>query len=440
MLIPPQSLDIERSLIASILYNTENACEAFIKIQDNDFYSNSNMIIFATLKKMFEKEIPFNELTLIEILKNRGELERAGGEGYIQELCNSIASSTSIQHFIEVIKHKSMARKLISACSEISNIAYSSEDKDELISESNKIFYESTREAENMSTVRIGDMIPEEVKRCVEREYNTISGISSGFNGIDIITAGFQLKDLIIIGGRPSNGKTSLALIMMMNIAENGFPCVYFTLESNKSALIKRIIALKSKINLIKTRRGCMSDEEKTTFSSVGNSICGLPIFIDESYGLSVNDLHAKTRLLKIKNNIQVVFIDYLQLFNKEIYGKNLSTADKTGLVSRGLKNIGKELDMPIIALSQLHRLEKTFKKKNHRPSLDTLRDSGAIEQDADVVMLVHREELYNEDDDTLKGKAEVNIAKQRDGPIGIVDFGFEKSCARFYELDKEGW
>jgi replicative DNA helicase len=435
--ILPQALDMEKSLLGSIILDSQLACEAFSVVVEDDFYFTANKIIFRTIKEMQNKNIPMDDISIVNYLRDKGELASVGYEPYIAELINNVATSTSIKYYVEALKHKAMARKVISAAAEIQSLAYKAESIDELAGGAEEILFKQTQSIEKNEMKSLGEIIPIEMTYCLEKKYAEITGYGTGFEKVDKITCGFRRKDLIIIGGRPSNGKTAFALSCALKMALRGIRILYFTLESNKEALARRVLSSASQVNLIKMSNGYMKHEEKERFQSACIGNLELPIIIDDSYDLSTSDIRSKGRYAISKYGIELIVIDYLQLIKKDHYGKNMSTNDKTGMITRDLKMIAKDLNVPMVVLSQLHRIDKKTKAKNHAPRLDDLRDSGSIEQDADMVLLVHREELYDKDDEALKNKADVDIAKNKDGPIGIVDFIFNKEFAQYIEDDE---
>jgi replicative DNA helicase len=431
---PPFALDIENSLLGTILIDENLACEAISRLNEDDFYNTGNRIIFKSIKEMIDKKIPTSGPSLTNYLKDHGNLLSAGGEPHIAELFDEVATSREIDHYIEVLEKKSLGRKIINVSAEMRQIAYTSETSQELSSKAESMLYDAIKNRSHGDIVKIDSIIPGEYEQCINRKPRQLSGIPCGFDKIDVLTCGFQPGDLIIIGGRPSNGKTSFSLSCILNMALARYKILYFTLESGKEALTRRVLGQVGQINLIKMKNGYMDGSERSRFHDAAQSGLELPIYIDDSYGLSAYDISAKVRFAIMQLEINVVFVDYLQLINKDIYGKHISTNDATARISRSLKEIAKEANVPVVALSQLHRGMKDKKKKVDSPRLDDLRDSGAIEQDADVVIFVHRPELYDTEDETLKNQAEIIIAKQRDGPIGMIPFVFKKDCAQFQQ------
>jgi replicative DNA helicase len=437
--IPPQAIDIEKSLLGSIIIDVQCACDAFTELTEDDFYSINNMTIFKNLKEMFEKNIPFREdvLSIANYLKSKGELNTCGGEPYLGELISNIATSSSVTHYISVLKQKSLSRGLISASTEISNIAHRAENSEELLKKSEDIFFKAVTNNVKESVVSFKELIPGIVQKCLDKKPGEFTGIPTGFSKLDKLICGIENQQLVYLGGRTSNGKTALAQIIMMNMAIMGYRCAYFTFESNKFDFGRRCLGMASQINFFKLRRGYMDSNDRAIFAQNGPVLADLPIFIDESYDLTVQDLRSKITSLKIKHGIDIAFIDYIQLINRGNIEKNKSTNDQVSYVSRSLKNIAKHVNIPIIALSQLSRIDEKSRKKDFTPRLKDLRDSGSLEQDGDVVMLIHRESLYNPDEGNVN-QGELIVAKQREGDIGSIMLGFEKQCARYYELGEE--
>lgn len=439
--IPPQDLGIERSLLGSILVDPSILCQAIIELSPDDFSDILNGEIFEVIKDANEKGIPIDILSIANYLKTHPKFNKKENiEITLTELYDNVATTTSIDHYIKIIKLKSVARKMINYSEEIKKIARQSQDIESLVSSVEKGLFDIIIKDCREKARPIGEILKEVSRECAEARPNEISGIPCGFKEIDFLTCGFQPGDLIILGGRTSHGKTSFALSCMLNMAKQGFPCYYSNFESRDKNLGRRILSMEGKTNLVKMKNGYLKSEERDFVVKVSDNMQKLPVIIEDNFDVNIYELYAKSRLFKIKYNIQVVFVDYLQLISRECYKSNMSTNDRVGLVTRGLKKIAKELDVPVIALSQVSRPSKlAIKSKSHRPNLEDLRDSGEIEQHADLVMFVHREWLFKKEEDDLKNKAEIIIAKQRDGPVGIVDVKFQAECVRYHD-EVDGW
>jgi replicative DNA helicase len=430
--IPPQALDVERTVLGSMLIDGNAAINAMEKLNEQCFYSSANERIFMCLREMFEKSIPFDILTLAEELRKKSWLEAIGAEPYLAELVDNVATSGNIEHHVRILLEKSTLRSLISTSAEITTSCFSSdaEAQEILDGAEAKIFGISESRIKN-SFESLGQLLPKTFEDIASYSKGGVQGIPTGFKDLDDLTSGFQRSDLIIIAGRPSMGKTAFALSVALHASVLAkFATAIFSLEMSKAQLAQRMLCAEARINMHQLRSGKLPHKELPKLSIAAGPLSEAPLFIDDTPGITVLELRAKARRLKAQHNLSLVVVDYLQLMGSS--GPMENRQQEISQISRSLKGIAKELDVPVIALSQLSRAVEQ-RGGDHRPQLSDLRESGAIEQDADVVMFVYREEVYNKDlPDEEKAMAEIIIGKQRNGPIGKVDVTFIKDYARF--------
>ena len=430
--IPPQALDVERTVLGSMLIDNNAAVNAMEKLNEHCFYSSANERIFVCLREMFEKSIPFDILTLAEELRKKTWLEAVGAEPYLAELVDSVATSANIEHHVRILLEKSTLRSLITTSAEITTSCFSSEaEAQEILDNAEaKIFGISESRIKN-SFESLGQLLPKTFQDIENYSKGGVQGIPTGFTDLDEMTSGFQRSDLIIIAGRPSMGKTAFALSIALHASVQAkFATAIFSLEMSKAQLAQRMLCAEARINMHQLRSGKLPHKELPKLSIAAGPLSEAPLFIDDTPGITVLELRAKSRRLKAQHNLSLIVVDYLQLMGSS--GNIENRQQEISQISRSLKGIAKELDLPVIALSQLSRAVEQ-RGGDHRPQLSDLRESGAIEQDADVVMFVYRDEVYNKElPDEERGKAEIIIGKQRNGPIGKIDTTFIKDYARF--------
>ena len=415
--VPPQALDVERSVLGSMLIDGNAAVNAMEKLNEKCFYSTANERIFICMREMFEKSIPLDFITVTEELKKKEWLESVGGDAYIAELSNNVATSANIEHHVRILIEKATLRSLISTSAEITTSCFSSD------AEAQEILDNAEAKIFGISEARIKNTF-ESLGQLLPKTFEDIANYSKG--GVQGIPTGFQKSDLIIIAGRPSMGKTAFALSIALHASVAAkYPTAIFSLEMSKAQLAQRMLCAEARINMHQLQSGKLS--------LAAGPLSEASLFIDDTPGITVLELRAKARRLKAQHNLSIVIVDYLQLMGST--GPIENRQQEISQISRSLKGIAKELDIPVVALSQLSRAVEQ-RGGDHRPQLSDLRESGAIEQDADVVMFVYREELYNKDlDDKQKGLAEIIIGKQRNGPTGKVDLTFIRDFARFENL-----
>jgi replicative DNA helicase len=439
--LPPQNLDAEMSVLGAMLLDREAIGHAIEAITADSFYKESHAKIYSAVIELFDANQPVDIVTLSEHLGKRKELEAVGGASYISMLLDAVPSAANIVHHLRIVRDKSLLRKLIIAASGIVSRCYDGvEDVNELLDGAEKEIFEIVQRRDTQGFVKVSDLIKHSIET-VESLYQKkeyVTGVPTGFSDLDTITAGLQPSDLIIIAARPSMGKTSLAL----NIAEHAaivgkIPTAIFSLEMAREQLVLRMLCSLARVNAHNVRTGFIS--EKHDFPKLVNAagkLAAAPIYIDDSPSISVLEMRAKARRLASREKIGLVIVDYLQLMRS--YARKVENRQQEiSEISRSMKALARELGVPVIVISQLNREAEA--RPDHRPRLSDLRESGAIEQDADVVMLLVREEYYEPDNEEAKGRAEVIIAKQRNGPTGDVKLTFLSDCTHFENYTPRG-
>ena len=442
--IPPQAVDLEEVVLGALMLEKE-AVNAVIDILSPEvFYKEAHQIIFAAIKDMFTKSEDIDILTVTNHLKSTGDLEAVGGAYYISQLTNRVVSSANIEYHSRIILQKYIQRRLIQISSETIKDAYedSADVFDLLDTAENKLFQISENNLR-----RNYDQMPDLVKLAIddiEKAKNAgsaLRGVPSGYTELDRITQGWQKSDLIILAARPSMGKTAFALNMARNAAvEFDKPIAFFSLEMSSVQLVTRLISSETSLTADKLRSGQLAEYEWQQLNTKVTPLINAKLYIDDTPQLSVFDLRAKCRRLKQHYDIQMIFIDYLQLMTAKTE-KNGNREQEISNISRSLKSLAKELNIPVLALSQLSRSVET-RPGSKKPILSDLRESGAIEQDADMVLFIYRPEYYglteDEDNSSTKGKAIVSIAKHRNGKLGDVELRFVGKYARFEDLEQD--
>ncbi|MDH3532083.1 MAG: replicative DNA helicase [Gammaproteobacteria bacterium] len=432
--VPPNSIEAEQSLLGGLMLDTESWDKIADIVTAADFYRKDHRLIFAAIANLAAEANPCDVVTVSEFLDNRGELEKAGGLGYLATLANETPGAANARSYAKILRERSMLRALISAGNEISGSAFTTEGRSaaELVDAAERLVFEI---AESGSRGRSGfralkQILPEAVDRIdiLHQSEGDITGIPSGYTEFDKMTAGLQPGDLIVIAGRPSMGKTTLAV----NIAENAaigsqVPTAIFSMEMPSQQLAFRMISSLGRVDQTHLRTGRFPDEDWSRINTAVQLMSEAPIFIDDTPGLSPTEIRARARRLQREHGLGLIVVDYLQLMS--VPGSKENRATEISEISRSLKSLAKELSLPIIALSQLNR--SVEQRTDKRPVMSDLRESGAIEQDADLIVFIYREEVYNQDT-PRKGIADIAIAKQRNGPIGDFPLTFVGRYTKF--------
>lgn len=434
--IPPQSIEAEQSVLGAMLIDKEAIASATEVLKPEDFYKEANGIIFDAIVKIYQRGEPVDLITLPEQLKNTNILEQVGGVSYISDLANSVPSSSSVVHYAKIVESKSLMRKLIRASSTILDKSYEGvEEVSELIEMAEKNIFDISQGRSNEGFVPINQVLLEAFDNIEKRfqNKNQITGITTGFSDLDSKTSGFQKSDLILVAARPSMGKTAFALNIAQNSAiKSKVPVAIFSLEMSKEQLIYRMLCSEAHIDSQKLRTGDLQESDWDKLAKAMAVLSEAPIFIDDTPGISVMEMRAKCRRLMLEHGLGMIMVDYLQLMSGN--SKNESRQQEISEISRSLKGLAREMNCPLIALSQLSRAPEA--RSDHRPILSDLRESGAIEQDADVVMFLYRDEYYNPDTEE-KNIGELSIAKQRNGPTGLIKLVWLGQYTKFVNLEK---
>ncbi|MCD6361236.1 MAG: replicative DNA helicase, partial [Armatimonadetes bacterium] len=427
--LPPYSLEAEASVLGSMLIDNDCIAVVIQMLTADDFYSRANRETYTILTGLFDRNKTIDVVILSEELKKRNLLDSIGGLSYIQDLASAVPSSANAEYYAQIVKEKSTLRKLITTCHQIMKDAYESgEEVASILDKSEYRIFEIAEQRVSSQGVHIGDIFQglfEKLDKIHDRE-GRISGIPTGYYKLDDLTGGFQTGEFIVIAGRPSMGKTSFALSILGNVAvseeEEPIPVALFSLEMAAQQIAQNLLCAHARISSHKLRTGQIPNEDLTRLSLGADSLSKAPIFIDDTSGISVIELRAKARRLKAQHNIGLVIVDYMQLMEGP---RAENRQQQISQISRGLKALARELNVPVVALSQLNRAVET--REGHKPRMSDLRESGAIEQDADVVILLHREEYYNPMDSN-KGIVDVNVVKQRNGPTGSFKLQFQSN------------
>ena len=435
--LPPQNIEAEVAILGSMLIEEEAIAKAIEIIDEDTFYKEAHRIIYNAIIELFSKNSAVDIVTLTEELKKKGRLDEAGGVSYITSLTASIPTAANIEYYARIVREKGTLRQLINNATGIVQDCYeSTSEVDKLLDRAERLIFEITSKKVDQKSVLLKDIIKhsiETIDNLYQRKEN-ITGIPTGFNELDVMTAGLQASDLIIIAGRPSMGKSALVTCMAeyAGIVEK-IPVAFFSLEMSKEQLVQRMLCSHARVNAHKVRTGFLSQSDWPRLVNAAGKLSEAPIYIDDTPGISVLELRAKARRLKSQYDIKLVVLDYLQLMQGPAKSENRQ--QEISEISRSLKALARELNVPIIAISQLSRAVE--QRQDRRPQLSDLRESGAIEQDADVVVLLLREEYYNPNLEEKKGLAEVIIAKQRNGPVGILTLTFISEYTRFENLSR---
>jgi len=430
----PHNIDAEQNVIGSMLLNKTSIAQAVEVLKAEDFYRDSHKILFNIVLELYKKDTPVDMVTITEALSSTQKLESAGGITYISEICDSVVSTVNFSSYIKIVAEKSMLRKLIKASSEIIEDSYSKQDNvlSVLDAAEQRVFNIAEKRGnadfEPMSTVLEKGFM--EIERLFSNK-GEITGISSGFPDLDGKTSGFQKGDMVLVAARPSMGKTTFALNLAQNAALRGGKSIaIFSLEMSKEQLAYKLLCAEANVDMLKLRTGDLDDRDWENIARASGPLAAAKIYIDDSAGVSIMEMRSKCRRLKIEHGIDMILIDYLQLMS----GSNSeSRQQEVSEISRSIKALAKEMQCPVIALSQLSRAPE--QRADHRPMLSDLRESGSIEQDADVVMFLYRDEYYNKETED-KNVAECIISKQRNGPTGTVKLAWIGQYSKFGILD----
>lgn len=434
--MPPYNLEAEQGLLASILMDNSVLHDVVTLVIPDDFYRDSHQIIFRQMREMYDENEPIDLITLAEILDTKELLDKVGGDESLAMIAETVAHAANAKYYAQIVKEKSVTRNIIQATSEILNESYTNtHTADKLIELAESRIFEISNSQSAGQTVELHDVITATMDRVAQRSENRqpVTGIGTGYQDLDDMTGGFQGSQLIILAARPSMGKTAISLNIIDHVAINlKRPVLFFSLEMGQNELGERMLAARGRVEGNKLRTGNqLGTKEMAKIGEAFETLRTAPVFLDDSPSRTVVQIAANSRRLKSKNNIGLIVIDYIQLIEQE--DARESRQEHIAKVSRRLKTLARELDIPVIALSQLNRGVET--REDRRPRMADLRESGAIEQDADIVLLLHRPEYYDQNDSP--GIAELIIAKNRSGATGTVKLTFLRNIMRFESLSQ---
>jgi replicative DNA helicase len=438
--VPPQNIEAERSVLGSLMLDKDAIIRVANLVRIGDFYKDDHNLIYEAMVELYEKREPIDVLSLSNRLEEKNQLDKIGGSSYLTSLVNSVPSSSNVEHYAKVVQKKSTLRKLITASAEITEMGYKeSEDVEKILDEAEQKLFSVSQKYIKQDFVSIKSILESAFNRIDElhKGDHKLRGIPCGFPDLDNLLAGFQKSDLVIIAARPSIGKTSLALDLARQIAVGQkAPVGIFSLEMSSDQLIDRMLAAQSGVDLWRLRTGNLkSDDTDDDFQKIGEAMGVLseaPIFIDDAGSSNVMEMRTMARRLQAEHNVGVIIIDYLQLMEGRSGGDN--RVNEISEISRALKQLARELNIPIIALSQLSRAVES--RSPQIPKLSDLRESGSIEQDADIVMFLYREDREKPDTPN-KNIIELHIAKHRNGPVGKISLYFDERITSFKSLER---
>ena len=428
----PQSIEAEEAVLGAVLVNPLSLGRIVETLKPESFYRPAHRIIYETCLELFKKNDPIDIVTVSQFLMDKNELENVGGRSYINDLALNVVTTANIEYYAKIIREKEIKRALINAGSEIVNTAYESEDTDIVLDNAQKMIFNIAASKDTTDLVCIQDLVVSSYEM-IERRFNNkdeLVGVTTGFYDLDNITSGLHKSDLIILAARPAMGKTAFALNLAQNVALKGKKAVaIFSLEMPKQQLVSRMLCAEAEVDSQRVKTGNLQPKDWEKLVEGMTRLSEAKIYIDDAAGATVTDVKAKCRRLMMEEKeLGLIVIDYLQLM--EGGGNPNDRNQQISQISRSLKGLAKELDVPIIALSQLSRAVES--RPDKRPMMSDLRESGAIEQDADIIMFIYRDEYYNRDDVENKGKAEVIIAKHRNGSVGTVELLFQSNITKF--------
>ncbi len=432
--LPPQNLEAEMAVLGSMLMDENAIAVAIESLEREFFYKDNHRKIFDAILELYEANRAVDLITLTDELKKKNILEEIGGVSFLTGLVNTVPTSANISHYVNIVKGKATLRALINNATQVISMCYESEGNiDEVVDRAENLIFEVRDKKPQSTHAHLKDIIKDSIETIdmLYQKKSHVTGIATGFIDFDMKTAGLQSSDFIVIAGRPSMGKSAFAI----NIAEYAgvvgkVPLALFSLEMSKQQLVQRMLCSHARVDAHKVRTGYLATSDWPKLTAAAGKLSEAPIFIDDTPAISVMELRAKARRLKSQHDIKLIILDYMQLMRGASNAE--SRQQEISEISRSLKALARELHIPLIAISQLSRAVES--RTDHRPQLSDLRESGAIEQDADVVVLILREEYYSPTPDN-QGTAEVIVAKQRNGPVGSLKLSFIKEYARFDNL-----
>ena len=434
--VPPHNDDAEKASLGAVLLDQDAIDTVLNYLRADDFYRTAHKKIFQAIIDLSNQSQPVDLITLAEKLRDKGELDQCGGAAYISTLSDFVPTSANVEYYAKIVKDTSVRRRLITTASQMIASAHDeTREGNEIIEESEKNIFEITSDTNTSDYKNAGEVVSRTIE-AIEKLYHTkeaYTGVPSGFTGLDQMTSGFQKSEFIVIGARPSIGKTALALTMAANICiHQKISAGFFSLEMSDMALMQRLVASEARINSSALRSGMFKMSDFSKLTEAASRIYESPLYIDDTPNMKLLQIRSTARRLKAHEDVKIIFIDYIGLIEPENKGRT-PRHEQIGEISRSLKALARELEIPVVVLSQVGR-----QAEGEPPKLSDLRESGSIEQDADVVMFLHRDRMGSEDDHDSGRKTELIVAKQRNGPVGKVDLVFVPQYTRFESLSKE--
>jgi len=435
--VPPHNVEAEESVLGAVMLSAEAAAVALETLRPEDFYRPAHQSVFEAILSLFDGNQAIDAITVSDWLRRNDNLERVGGIAFLNHLMDAVPATSNVGYYVEIVDETASRRRLMKAGSAVGQLAMESDRPvDEVLDAAEAAVFAVADRRVGEGLSRLGPLLQETLEKIEEigTQGGDITGVPTGFKGIDKKLAGLHPANLVVVAARPSMGKSALALNIAQNVAETGKPVAFFTLEMSREEVVQRLLASMASVDSNKLRTGQLGPEMWQKLARESSKLYEMPFFVDDSPDLTVTAIRAKCRRLKRKSDLGLVVVDYLQLMQGPSRSDNRQ--QEIAEISRSLKNLARELHVPVIAVSQLNR--QLEQRENKRPRLGDLRESGAIEQDADIVMFVYRNEYYDPDDVSTKGTAELNIAKHRAGATGLVHLSFRAEFTRFADLTRQ--
>lgn len=434
--IPPQNLDAEQSVLGAMIIDKEAVLKAIEVLKPEDFYRDANGHVFQAIATLFERGEAIDLITLAEELRQTGLLDQVGGVAYVAGLANSVPTAANVEYYAQIVEEKSLLRQLIGVSTRMARMGYEADEEVEtLLDKAEQMVFELTQRKSVSSFTPLKAVLMNTFERIefLFQNKGNITGVPSGFAALDKMTSGFQPSDLVIVAARPSMGKTAFCLnIAQYASLKKNLPVAVFSLEMSKEQLVTRMLCVEAMVDQQKLRTGDLSDEDWQKLTRAAGPMAQAPLFIDDTPGISIMEMRAKCRRLKSEHGLSLIVIDYLQLMSGG--KKTENRQQEISEISRSLKALAREVQAPVIALSQLSRAVE--QRQDKKPMMSDLRESGSLEQDADIVMFIYRDDYYNPETTDRPGRADIIIAKQRNGPVGTVELGFLKEFTKFVTLE----
>lgn len=440
----PHNLEAEQSVLGCLAIDRDIQLDVLSQLSEEDFYSESHGYIFHAMTEINKKNVPVDLVTLLDELEKEGNLEAAGGVAYLTDLTKIMPSTANYRYYVDIVKRDSVLRRLIRSSQAIIRNAAESTDRGESVAFAEKEIFDVSMSLDTSSLVKIDSVVPEVMDRfnAISKDKDAFQGLKTGFRLFDAMTNGLHETDLVLLAARPAMGKTSFAMNIVENIATTQDKvCAVFSLEMGREQLAQRMLCSLAEVNMQKALKGQLEKDEWKRLAEAQNKLNSAKIFIDDSAMITPAEMLSKCRRLKRKYGLDLVMVDYLQLMSSGSRNKNDSRQNEISEISRNMKILAKEIRVPVLALSQLSRAVES--RTGHRPQLSDLRESGAIEQDADIVMFIHRPDKYADAKEMAEGKVQANVAeilieKHRNGPTGVVKLYFKGECTKFLNLTEE--